>query len=51
MDERLGGRCQRGLRRCLPPHISIPTEEELQTGKFYKDIHEYRKAPGLSDAA
>jgi hypothetical protein len=31
--------------------LSIPTEEELQTGKFYKDIHEYRKAHGLSDAA
>jgi hypothetical protein len=31
--------------------MGIPTEEELQTGHFYKDIHEYRKAHGLSDAA
>jgi hypothetical protein len=31
--------------------LGIPTEEELQTGKFYKDIDEYRKAHGLSDAA
>lgn len=31
--------------------LSIPTQEELQTGKFYKDIHEYRKAHSFSDAA
>ena len=31
--------------------LSTPTEEELQTGKFYKDIHEYRQAHGLGDAA
>jgi hypothetical protein len=31
--------------------MSIPTAQELQTGKFYKDIHEYRKAHGLSDVA
>jgi hypothetical protein len=31
--------------------LSTPTEEELQTGKFYKDIHEYRQAHGFGDAA
>ena len=31
--------------------MSIPTEEELQTGQFYKDVHEYREAHGLDDAA
>jgi len=45
----------RVLRWNADPHtggtISIPTEEELQSGHFYKDIHEYREAHGLSDAA
>ena len=30
--------------------LGVPTEEELQTGKFYKDIREFREAHGLGDA-
>src|SRR5262249_29885783 len=30
--------------------LGVPTEEELQTGKFYKNIREYREAHGLGDA-
>src|SRR5262249_25525827 len=29
--------------------MSIPTEEELQTGQFFKDVREFRKAHGLGD--
>ena len=31
--------------------LQVPTPEELETGQFYADIHEYREAHGLDDAA
>jgi len=49
-----GAEVVRVLRWSADPNtggtMSIPTEEELQTGQFYKDIHEYREAHGLGDA-